>query len=189
MHKDLFYSITLQRVHYRGSLMAHLLIKMIANRSVGQRDSETQLRRPRQCYSRIQEVSKMRTKLLALVAFAFSLLLAAAPTFAHHTWRGYDMKHITAMTGTVTGFDFGNPHVWMDLDVKNDRGEIEKWSAGGPSPSRMANAGWTKDTLHPGDQITIVGNRISDGTYKLRLSKVVWADGHELMCYGKAYGP
>jgi hypothetical protein len=131
----------------------------------------------------------MKTKILALLALASSLLLIAAPSFAHHAWRGYDMKNLSTMTGTVTGFDFGNPHVWMNVDVKNDKGEIEKWSAGGPSPSRMANAGWTKDTLHAGDQITLVGNRISDGTYKLRLSKVVLAGGRELMCYGKASGP
>ena len=131
----------------------------------------------------------MRIKLLTLFTFVLGLLVTAAPGFAHHAWRGYDMKNLTTMTGTVTGFDFGNPHVWMNLDVKNDKGDIEKWSAGGPSPSRMANAGWTKDTLHAGDQITLVGNRISDGTYKLRLSKVVLANGRELMCYGKQYGP
>jgi hypothetical protein len=131
----------------------------------------------------------MRTKFLALFALASSLLVLAAPSFAHHAWRGYDMKKLSTLKGTVTGFDFGNPHVWMNLDVTNDKGDVEKWGVGGPSPSRMANAGWTKDTLHPGDQITIVGNRISDGTYKMRLSKVVLATGHELMCYGHENGP
>ena len=126
----------------------------------------------------------MRTKLLTLAVFAICLMLATAPAFAHHAWRGYDMKHVTTITGTVTGFDFGNPHVWMYLDVKNDKGEIEKWSAGGPSPSRMANTGWSKDTLHPGDQITGIGNRITDGTFKLRLSHVKLADGRQLKCYG-----
>lgn len=128
----------------------------------------------------------MRNKLLTLVLFAS---LAAAPALAHHAWRGYDMKHVTTISGTITGFDFGNPHVWMYLDVKNDKGEVEKWSAGGPSPSRMANAGWTKDTLHPGDQITGVGNKITDGTFKLRLSHVVLADGRQLRCYGNELGP
>lgn len=131
----------------------------------------------------------MRSKSLALLALATSLFMTAAPSFAHHAWRGYDMKNLNTLKGTVTGFDFGNPHVWMNVDVTNDKGEVEKWAAGGPSPSRMANAGWTKDTLHPGDQITIVGNRINDGTYKMRLSKVVLADGRQLMCYGHDYGP
>ena len=131
----------------------------------------------------------MRARLLVVLAFTLSVLVTGAPGFAHHAWRGYDMKHVTTMTGTVTGFDFGNPHVWMDVDVKNDKGDIEKWSAGGPSPSRMANAGWSKDTLHQGDQVTLVGNRISDGTFKLRLSHVVLADGRRLKCYGNEFGP
>jgi Family of unknown function (DUF6152) len=131
----------------------------------------------------------MKTKLLAVVAVATGLVVAGIPAFAHHAWSNYDMKHVTKITGTVTSFDFGNPHVWMYLDVKNDKGEIEKWGAGGPSPSRMANAGWTKDTLHPGDQITGIGNRIADGTFKLRLSHVIFADGRQLKCYGNEYGP
>jgi hypothetical protein len=131
----------------------------------------------------------MRTRFVSLFAFAICLMAAAAPAFAHHAWRGYDMKHVTTMTGTVAGFDFGNPHVWMDVNVMNDKGELQKWSAGGPSPSRMANAGWTKDTIHPGDKITLVGNRISDGTLKLRLSHVILADGRTLKCYGNEYGP
>jgi hypothetical protein len=56
--------------------------------------------------------------------------------------------------------------------------------SGGPSPSRMAGTGWDKDTLKPGDQITAIGHRISDGTYFLRLIKVVAPDGRELICYG-----
>ena len=126
----------------------------------------------------------MRTKFLALFALASSLLVLAAPSFAHHAWRGYDMKKLSTLKGTVTGFDFGNPHVWMNLDVTNDKGDVEKWAAGGPSPSRMAGTGWDKETLKPGDQITAVGHRISDGTYSLRLVKVVLSDGRELTCYG-----
>ena len=56
--------------------------------------------------------------------------------------------------------------------------------SGGPSPSRMAGTGWDKDTLKAGDQITAIGHRISDGTYFLRLIKVVAPDGRELICYG-----
>jgi hypothetical protein len=48
----------------------------------------------------------------------------------------------------------------------------------------MAGTGWDKDTLKPGDQITAIGHRISDGTYFRRLIKVVAPDGRELICYG-----
>jgi hypothetical protein len=94
------------------------------------------------------------------------------------------MSNLTTVKGTVTQFDWANPHVWISLEVTDDKNNVEKWSAGGPSPSRMANTGWDKDTLKPGDQITAIGHRISDGTYLLRLVKVVKSDGRELICYG-----
>ena len=112
------------------------------------------------------------------------LLAFAGPAFAHHAWHGYDMENITSVAGTVTQFDWSNPHVWISFEITDDKGAIEKWSAGGPSPSRMANTGWDKDTLKPGDQITVVGHRINDGTNYLRLVKVVLSDGRDLICYG-----
>ena len=126
----------------------------------------------------------MRIPLLTTAGLIALALALSAPAFAHHAWHGYDMQNLTSVKGTVTQFDWGNPHVWINLEVKDDKGKIEKWSAGGPSPSRMAGTGWDKGTLKPGDQITAVGHRISDGTYSLRLEKVVLADGRELICYG-----
>ena len=126
----------------------------------------------------------MRTRLLAIGSLVVGLLAVSGPAFAHHAWHGYDMDNLITLKGTVTQFDWGNPHVWISLDVKDDKSNIEKWNAGGPSPSRMANTGWDKDSLKPGDQITVVGHRIKDGTYNLRLVKVVLPDGRELICYG-----
>lgn len=94
------------------------------------------------------------------------------------------MENLTTLKGTVTLFDWSNPHVGISFDVNDDKGSVEKWSAGGPSPSRMANTGWDKYTLKPGDQITVIGHRIKDGTYSLRLVKVILPDGRELVCYG-----
>ena len=126
----------------------------------------------------------MKTKLQAIGSLVVCLLLVSGPAFAHHAWHGYDMANLTTLKGTVTQFDWGNPHVWINFDVTDDKTNVEKWSAGGPSPSRMANTGWDKDTLKPGDQITAVGHRITDGTYSMRLVKVVLSDGRELICYG-----
>jgi Family of unknown function (DUF6152) len=126
----------------------------------------------------------MKTRLLWIGSLAVFLMTVSLPAFAHHAWHGYDMANLTTVKGTVTQFDWGNPHVWINLEVTGDKGNIEKWAAGGPSPSRMAGTGWDKETLKPGDQITAVGHRIADGTYSLRLVKVVLADGRELICYG-----
>jgi hypothetical protein len=127
----------------------------------------------------------MKANPRAIMILVAGVLAFSGRAFAHHTWHGYDMKNITTVSGTVTLFDWANPHVWISLDVKNDKANAEKWNAGGPSPSRMAGTGWDKETLKPGDQITAVGHRISDGTNNLRLVKVVLADGRELICYGE----
>ena len=124
----------------------------------------------------------MRNKILALGIFAAALLLGSGTAFAHHAWNGYDMSNLTTVKGTITNFDWANPHVWMSFDV-NDNGKVSHWDAGGPSPSRMQGTGWSKDTLKPGDQITAVGHKIKDGTNKLRLDKVVLSSGKSLVCY------
>jgi hypothetical protein len=126
----------------------------------------------------------MKSKPLLIGSLAVFLLAISSPAFAHHAWHGYDMDNLTSVRGTVTQFDWSNPHVWISMEMTDDKGAIEKWNAGGPSPSRMAGTGWDKDTLKAGDQITAVGHRIKDGTYNLRLVKVVLSDGRELICYG-----
>jgi uncharacterized protein DUF6152 len=127
----------------------------------------------------------MRTKLVTIVGLVSSLAFVARPVFAHHAWHGYDSSDVTAIHGTVTDFDWGNPHVWINFEVKDDKGNIQKWSAGGPSPNRMANTGWDKETLKPGDTITAIGHRNKDGSNLLRLEKVELSDGRTLLCYGK----
>ncbi len=126
----------------------------------------------------------MRIRSHVLGSLVAGLLAISSPAFAHHAWHGYDMANLTTVKGTVTQFDWANPHVWISLEVKDDKASVEKWNAGGPSPSRMAGTGWDKETLKPGDQITAIGHRISDGTNNLRLVKVVLSDGRELICYG-----
>ncbi|HEX4643461.1 MAG TPA: DUF6152 family protein [Candidatus Acidoferrales bacterium] len=126
----------------------------------------------------------MRSRLLWMSGVFVAFLATSAPAFAHHAWHGYDMANVTTIKGTVTQFDWSNPHVWISFEAQDDKGTVEKWTAGGPSPSRMANTGWDKDTLKPGDQISAVGHRIEDGTFSMRLVKVVLADGRELICYG-----
>jgi hypothetical protein len=126
----------------------------------------------------------MKTRPLWTGSLVVCLLAVSAPAFAHHAWHGYDMANLTTVRGTVTRFDWGNPHVWMYFDATDDKGNVGKWAAGGPSPSRMAGTGWDKETLKPGDQITAVGHKITDGTNTLRLVKVVLSNGRELICYG-----
>lgn len=126
----------------------------------------------------------MKLNRFALGTMIAGVLLCVVPASAHHAWVGYDMSHTTTVKGTVTKFEFINPHVWIYLDVSDDKGNVQKWETGGPSPIRMGGNGWNKMTVKPGDAITVVGNKIEDGSNKIRIEKVVFPDGHQLMCYG-----
>ena len=123
-----------------------------------------------------------RLKILALVIVW--LVAAGSPLFAHHTWP-VDMSREVTVKGTVTGYNWSNPHVMLDLDVRESNGAIEKWNVGGPSTVRMAGNGWDRTTVKVGDVITASGYRYLDGSNVLRLQKVVMADGKELFLYGR----
>jgi hypothetical protein len=93
-------------------------------------------------------------------------------------------KEVT-VKGTVTEYDWSNPHVMIGLDVIADNGKVEKWSVGGPSTTRMEGNGWDRNTLKPGEVITAIGYRYSDGSNVLRLEKIVTSSGRELFLYGR----
>lgn len=116
---------------------------------------------------------------LALLALAF---LAAIPgtAWAHHGSAEYDMTKTIAIQGTVTEFAFMNPHSAIHVDVKDDKGNVEHWVVEADSPNNLLRAGWKKDSLLPGQQVTVFGNRVKDGSTTMRLQKVVFADGREL---------
>lgn len=123
----------------------------------------------------------MRRQILALGAAG--ILAAASPLFAHHSWP-VSYGNLVTVTGTVTGYEWGNPHVMIGLDVKADNGTVERWNVGGPSTSRMAGNGWDRNTLKPGDVMTATGYRFADGQKVLRLEKVLLSGGKEMFLYG-----
>lgn len=120
-------------------------------------------------------------KLALLLTTIFAVLLASGPLLAHHGEANYDTEKVTSAKGVVTDFQFINPHVQISIDVKNDKGEIEKWIGEARSPAMLARyGGWDKDTIKIGDTITMVGHRTKNGTNFLRLLKIVTSDGKEL---------
>ncbi|PYU24928.1 MAG: hypothetical protein DMG30_07030 [Acidobacteria bacterium] len=122
----------------------------------------------------------MRNHLLVFTATAVLLQLSfAGATYAHHANASFDMTNSATVKGTVTGFDWTNPHAYIYLDV-NGKDAVEKWSVEMGSIGMLARAGWRRDTVKPGDEITVIGNRAKDGKTFLRLSKLVFASGQEL---------
>jgi hypothetical protein len=112
------------------------------------------------------------------LAVTFAALLVSAPLLAHHGEANYDTDKVVSVKGTVSDFEFINPHTLITLDVKNDKGEIEKWDCEMRSPTMLVRVGgWDKNTLKPGDVITVFGFRAKNGTTVMRLQKLTLADG------------
>jgi hypothetical protein len=92
--------------------------------------------------------------------------LAAGVTgvaLAHHSYSAFDMVGTKTVTGTITKFDWSNPHSWIWIDVKNEQGKVETWGIEGMSPNFLARRGWTRTTLKPGDQITMTFHPVRGG--------------------------
>jgi Family of unknown function (DUF6152) len=113
----------------------------------------------------------------AVLAGVFAL---AVPLFAHHGNAAYDMsKHVT-LKGTVTAYKFINPHMEIYFDVTDAKGHVVHWIAEGTTPNMLSRRGWTKDSIRPGEVITITGNQAKDGRPTMRVEKVVFSDGRVL---------
>lgn len=122
----------------------------------------------------------MKTKILALILAAVTVLTVSGTTFAHHGTAAYDTKNIVTVKGTMTDFRFINPHVQLFFDVKNDKGETENWQAELTAPNKLARAGWDKHTLKPGDSITASGYVSKGDAHTMWINKLIGPDGEAL---------
>lgn len=122
----------------------------------------------------------MNNRPVCVLTLGLALLLTCGPVCAHHGSSNYDMSKSVSVKGTVTQFAFINPHSAIHLEAKDDKGNAEQWLIEADSPNNLSRAGWNRDSLKAGDQVTIVGNRVKDGSKVLRLQKIIFSDGREL---------
>src|ERR1700688_1526523 len=129
--------------------------------------------------SETSEMAMIKRAAYAL-GVTLALLIVCGQASAHHGSSNYDLSKSVSVKGTVTQFEFMNPHSAIHLEAKDDKGNAEPWLIEADSPNNLARAGWTRDSLKPGDLVTIVGNRLKEGSKVMRLQKIIFADGKEL---------
>jgi len=122
----------------------------------------------------------MRAKIPLQIALCMTLVVVVGPTFAHHGTAAYDTKTIVTIKGKMTDFRFINPHVQLYFDVKNDKGEVEKWQAELTAPNKLTRAGWSKHTLNTGDSITASGYVSKNDPHTMWINKLIGPDGEQL---------
>jgi hypothetical protein len=120
----------------------------------------------------------MRAKLI--IIFTFSFLMISAPLLAHHGGAAYDSEKSVTLKGTIVNFEWSSPHSQIHLDVTDEKGNVVHWNFECQPPSILMHAGWTKNSLKPGDEVTIVGRPTRNGAPIGIVSKIVFANGQEL---------
>ena len=95
----------------------------------------------------------MKTRVIAALGL---LALIVFPALAHHSFDAeYDSSKTMTITGFVTKVDWVNPHAFVYLDSKDDKGTVRSFRVEMGPPYALARSGWKKDTIKVGDKITI----------------------------------
>jgi len=114
---------------------------------------------------------------VGILAFAAGM---AAPAFAHHSAAMFDANKTVEHTGTVKQFLWTNPHSLLVLSVRNSDGVTQDYSYEANGPGYLVRNGWVRESLKPGDKVTVVSNPLVDGRPGGNLVEVTLADGRKL---------
>jgi hypothetical protein len=126
-------------------------------------------------------------------AFLFSLvaavLLPSGHAVAHHSFAAeFDAEKPVTLKGTVVKWEMVNPHGWITVDVAGPGGEKVRWMVETSNPNGLMRLGWSKNSLKPGDQITVEAYRAKDGSNTANAARVTLADGRSVFA-GSSLNP
>lgn len=112
--------------------------------------------------------------------FAVGLGGLSVPLVAHHGTGMYDMSHPTTITGVVKRFEWTNPHAYIYLDVKDDKGNTVEWAVEMMALNHLKSYGWSRNLVQPGDVITCTGGAAKSGSPAMLSSIIKLPDGREI---------
>ena len=120
----------------------------------------------------------MKAKLFVLG----TLLLAAAPAWAHHAFAAeFDANTPVNFKGTIKKIEWVNPHTWLHIEVKQPDGTVVNWAIEAGTPNVLFRRGFTKETLQPGTEVVVDGYQARDHNEKRANARnVTFPDGRKL---------
>jgi hypothetical protein len=114
-----------------------------------------------------------------LVLAAFTAALVAIPALAHHSFAMFDQRRIMTLEGTVTEFQWTNPHAFIEIDAAVG-GATQHWSIELNSPNNLKRQGWTRTAVKRGDRVSLRMNPLRDGSHGGLFLDVRLPDGRTL---------
>jgi hypothetical protein len=125
----------------------------------------------------------MSTRFRRAVAVAGALVvLAVGNLLAHHSFAAeYDRAKPITLKGTVTKVEWQNPHIYFYMDVRAESGTVENWAIEGGAPNTLYRAGWRKNSLQVGNEVTVEGWLAKSGARLANMRTVVLADGRRVL--------
>lgn len=131
-----------------------------------------------------KSLQRNTARTMGLAALALGLMIAARPAAAHHSFSMFDFEKEVTISGTVKAFDWTNPHTFTWIDVTDSSGKVTEFGIEGMSPNYLGRRGWTKNTLKPGDKVSVVIHPLKDGQNGGTFLRCTLADGSEMFMFG-----
>lgn len=122
----------------------------------------------------------MKNSIVVSVPACLVALTLVNPVFAHHSAFAFDTENTMIIEGTVTEWFWANPHCLLMIDVMTNNGDIVHWVTETQAPANMIDAGWRKNDLKPGDEVTVTVQPARNGNPVGRIARVEFADGRTL---------
>lgn len=104
-------------------------------------------------------------------------LLASGSAVAHHSFAMFDRDKEVTLNGTVREFQWTNPHAFIEIEVADAVGKVEKWSVEMNSPNNLTRQGWKSSMLKTGDKVSVTLNPLRDGKKGGLFVAITLADG------------
>ncbi len=119
----------------------------------------------------------MKQSLIILGAILVATALPQSSVAHHSVFAEYDVNGSITIEGVVTEIWFKSPHVRIFVEVTADDGSKVIWNTHGHNPSALRRRGWVRDTLQPGEKVTMSGDPTYDGSPKMFFRIVTMEDG------------